>query len=86
VTQQEVVEWAMTRFLSKACNRSEVTCASNTGGVFAAETIERSLADSVAATDGDRIQTFRAIFVERFARDRLAELEGRSAKARRGRA
>ena len=55
-------------------------------GVFAAETIERSLADSVAATEGARIQTFRAIFVERFARDRLAELEARTAKGRRGRA
>lgn len=47
-------------------------------GVFSPETIERSVAESVAATEHARIQTYRAIFVERFARDRLAELEAKT--------
>jgi hypothetical protein len=54
-------------------------------GVFSSETIERSVAESVAATEHARIQTFRAIFVERFARDRLAELEAQTETGRRRR-
>jgi hypothetical protein len=38
------------------------------------------LSRTIVELEGDRKQTFRAIFVERFARDRLAELEDRTEK------
>ncbi len=54
-------------------------------GVFAPETIERYIAESVEDLSGARIQTYLPVFVQRFARQRLralAQLEGAIVKDR----
>ncbi len=51
-------------------------------GIFGAETVERYVADSLAALQGARVKQFLPLFAERFARDRLwalAKIEGKVA-------
>jgi arsenate reductase (thioredoxin) len=43
-------------------------------GVFAAETVERYMAESLAALAGSRLKDFVPLFVHRFARERLRAL------------
>lgn len=52
-------------------------------GIFALETIERFLTDSGDRTANARVQAYRFVFIERFARERLralAQSEGRIMK------
>jgi protein-tyrosine-phosphatase len=54
-------------------------------GVFAAETIERFMADSYGALSGARVKGFVPLFVERYTRQRLralARVEGKTASDR----
>lgn len=44
------------------------------GGVFAPETIERYMAESLAQLEGARIENFVPLFVHRFAREKLRAL------------
>jgi len=52
-------------------------------GVFARETIERYMAESLEALSGSRLKEFVPLFVHRFARERLralAQIEGKLTK------
>jgi arsenate reductase len=52
-------------------------------GIFSAETVERSMTESLEALSGARVKDFVPLFVHRFARERLralGQVEGSTAK------